>query len=71
MVDEDGFDLCNAEFFLAVLVRECPAAEAQRPDGAVHHRRSNLEVVAVGDRIIGFVDAGSQEMGNKLDFLSI
>ncbi len=45
-------------FFLAVLVRECPAAEAQRPDGAVHHRRSNLEVVAVGDRIIGFVDAG-------------
>ena len=58
-------------FLLAVLVRECPAAEAQRPDGAVHHRRSNLEVVAVGDRIIGFVDAGSQEMGNKLDFLSI
>ena len=71
MVDEDGFDLCNAEFFLAVLVRECPAAEAQRPDGAVDHRRSKLEVVAVGDRIIGFVDAGSQEMGNKLDFLSI
>ena len=71
MVDEDGFDLCNAEFFLAGLIRECPASEAQRPDGAVHHRRGNLEVVAVGDRIIRFVDAGSQKMGNKLDFLSI
>ena len=71
MLDKQGFQNLDAVFFLAGFVRESPAAEPQGPDGAVYHGGADLEVIPVGDGVVGFIDTGGQEMADKLNLLSI
>ena len=65
------FDPFNSELFFAGFVGQSPAAETQRPDRAVYHSWCDLEIIPVGNGVVGLIDACGQKMRNKLQFLSI
>ena len=54
---KDRFHQGDAASFFAGFVCQSPAAKAHGPDRAVHHGRLYLEVIPVGDRIVGVIDA--------------
>ena len=71
MFYDEGLQKFNAVLFPAGFVGQRPAAEAQRPDGAVNHGGTDLKVVPVGDGIIRFIDTVGQKMRDKLDLLAV
>ncbi len=71
MADKEGFHKLDAVLFLSRFVGQGAAAEAQGPDRAVDHGRGYTKIVPVSNRIVGFIDAFSQEIGDKLKLLAV
>ena len=65
MADEQGFHNRDAALFLARLISQSPASHPHSPDGTVDHSRSNLEIIPVGDGIVGVVAYSWLGMGDK------
>ena len=61
MADEQGFHNRDAALFLARLISQSPASHPHSPDGTVDHSRSNLEIIPVGDGIVGVVNTAARK----------
>ena len=58
-------------FLLRLLGSASAASDAHGQNGAGYHPGRYAEIVPVVDRIVGFIDAGREETGDKLRFQSV
>ena len=68
---ENGFEKFYAAALFSRRVRQGPAAEPKSQDGTVDHPGGHLEIIFVGKRIVGFIDAAGKKPGDKLGLLAI
>lgn len=52
-------------------IGQSTASDPRRKDGTMYHAGRHLKVIAISDRIIGFINTLGQETGDKLRFLSV